>query len=217
MARVRRPPSPVTSTLATPPHWPRRSIGCSPRLPTRGPGRAVKALIAPHGSYADSGAMAALAYMPPLLPARDIITRVVLLGPTTAWRSMCLAVPGADLFNSLGQVPVARLSDEVLTALPQVPSVRCPRRRAFARVQLPFLQRCWAVRTIPLAVGRAASAVVAEVMDALGRSETVVVVSSDLSHYHPYAVARRLDEATAHLLALQRPTSATSRRVVPHP
>ncbi len=167
----------------------------------------VKALIAPHGSYADSGAMAALAYAA-LLPARDIITRVVLLGPTHRVAIDGLAVPGADLFATpLGQVPVARLSDEVLTALPQVhisPAAHVAEHSL--EVQLPFLQRVLReFELIPLAVGRAAPAVVAEVMDALwGGPETVVVVSSNLSHYHPYAVARRLDEATArHLLALQ--------------
>jgi AmmeMemoRadiSam system protein B len=70
-------------------------------------------------------------------------------------------------------------------------------------VQLPFLQRVLTgIRIVPLLVGAATGAEVAAVLDRLwGGDETLVVISSDLSHYHDYATATALDRATCGAIA----------------
>lgn len=154
-----------------------------------------KALVAPHAGYVYSGAMAGLAYAT-LAPVRDRITRVVLLGPVHRVPVRGLALPGCDaVATPLGEVEVDAAAsglDHVVTR----PDVHAEEHSL--EVQLPFLQR--ALRefvVVPLAVGSATAAEVAGVLDALwGGPETLLVVSSDLSHYHPYAAAKVRDAAT---------------------
>ena len=158
-----------------------------------------KALIAPHAGYVYSGATAAQAYAR-LQAARDVVERVVLLGPCHRVPVRGLALPGVSaLATPLGDVPVDQDAVQALAALPQV--VTSPMAHALEHaleVQLPFLQKVLsAFRVVPLAVGDASAEEVAEVLELLwGGPETLIVISSDLSHYHPYEKARAIDSHT---------------------
>jgi hypothetical protein len=168
---------------------------------------APKALIAPHAGYMYSGPIAASAYVQ-IAAHRDCIRRVVLLGPVHRVPVRGLALPGVQRFvTPLGEVAVDAQVVAALRDLPQV--VESPLAHAAEHsieVHLPFLQRLLdGFALVPLAVGHATAAEVAEVLDRLwGGDETLIVISSDLSHYLPYEVARRTDRDTVdRLLALQ--------------
>ncbi|HWA13726.1 MAG TPA: AmmeMemoRadiSam system protein B [Burkholderiales bacterium] len=165
-----------------------------------------KALIAPHAGYVYSGPTAARAYAP-LLRFPGQIRRVVLLGPAHRVRLEGLALPSVQAFvTPLGSVPLDGAAMEAIRGLPQV----CVSDLAHAQehsleVHLPFLQTVLgSFDLVPLVVGSASPSQVAEVLDRLwGGDETLVVVSSDLSHYLGYEQARALDAGTARrILAL---------------
>jgi hypothetical protein len=165
-----------------------------------------KALIAPHAGYVYSGPIAASAYAR-LAAGRDTIRRVVLFGPTHRVPVRGLALPSVGAFATpLGTVRVDREAAAAARALPQV----CESDAAHAfehslEVQLPFLQAVLGEFSIvPFAVGDATPGEVSEVIDLLwGGPETLIVVSSDLSHYHRYAEARAIDRVTGEaILAL---------------
>jgi AmmeMemoRadiSam system protein B len=165
------------------------------------PERAVpKAIIAPHAGYIYSGPIAASVYAL-LAPARGVIERVVLLGPTHRVVVRGLALPGAAAFATpLGTVEIDQPAVEALRQLPQVGvSAEAHALEHSLEVHVPFLQAILGTFTlVPLAVGRAGQHEVAEVLDRLwGGAETLIVVSSDLSHYLPYADAQAVDRATA--------------------
>lgn len=174
--------------------------------PATGP--VPKAIIAPHAGYVYSGAVAGRVYAR-LAPARATIRRVVLVGPSHRVPFRGLAVPTADVFTTpLGPVPVDREGVEHALALPWV----VERDDAHAgehslETQLPFLQEVLDdFSLVPLAAGDAEAEEVASVLDALwGGPETLVVISTDLSHYHDRATARRLDEATTRAIEALRP------------
>ena len=159
-----------------------------------------KALIVPHAGYVYSGSVAAEAY-DRLRPARGIVRRVVLLGPCHRVPVRGLALPDATAFATpLGQVPIDREATASLAELPQVVVNSAVHAEEHAlEVQLPFLQRVLGeFSLVPLAVGEATAAQVAEVIEKLwGGAETLIVISSDLSHYHPYEEARAIDRGTA--------------------
>lgn len=163
------------------------------------PGPAPKALIVPHAGTVYSGPIAASAYAR-LVPLGERISRVVLLGPAHRVFLRGLAAPEAEAFSTpLGVVPVDRVAIESLRDLPQVLRSDGPHAEEHSlELQLPFLQRVLRrFALVPLVVGEASAEAVAEVIERLwGGDETLLVVSSDLSHYHDYASARRLDEAT---------------------
>jgi AmmeMemoRadiSam system protein B len=166
-----------------------------------------KALIAPHAGYVYSGPIAANAYAR-LAPARDIISRVVLLGPTHRVAVRGLAVPAARQFvTPLGTVEIDAEAIERLRELPQVVvSDEAHALEHSLEVHVPFLQTVLgSFKLVPLAVGHADADEVAEVVEALyGGPETLIVVSSDLSHYLPYGEAQRVDRATCEaILALR--------------
>lgn len=166
-----------------------------------------KALIVPHAGYVYSGPVAAHAYAA-LAPWRETIRRVVLLGPVHRVPVQGLALPGVDAFETpLGVVPVDALAAGVLADLPQVGISRAAHAWEHSlEVQLPFLQTVLRDFTlVPLAVGDASAADVAAVLERLwGGPETLLVISSDLSHYHPYDEARHLDaDAVRAMLTLQ--------------
>jgi len=171
----------------------------------------IKALIVPHAGYIYSGAIAATAYAT-LRPVAARIRRVILLGPTHRVAVRGLALPDADAFDTpLGRVMLDADAARVIGRLPQV----CVSSQAHAQehsleVQLPFLQSVLTDFTLlPLAVGRATAEEVAEVLEFLwGGEETLIVISSDLSHYLPYPIAQRVDDETAQtILALEPPIS----------
>jgi len=161
---------------------------------------APKAIIAPHAGYIYSGPTAARAYAL-LQPLRGRIRRVVLLGPTHRVAVRGLALPDADSFRTpLGDIPLDRSAMAALQDLPQVVvSDAAHAKEHSLEVHLPFLQTILEDFTlIPLAVGDASAAEVAQVLRLLwGGDETLVVISSDLSHFHRYADAQALDRATA--------------------
>ena len=165
-----------------------------------------KAVIVPHAGYVYSGAVAGSAYAR-LSALRGTVTRVVLLGPTHRVAVRGLALPESQAFATpLGVVPVDRDAVARARTLPHVVTSEPAHAQEHAlEVQLPFLQTVLgAFSLVPFAVGRATAEEVAAVLDLLwGGPETLIVVSSDLSHYHPYADARRIDRDTAdRILAL---------------
>ncbi len=161
---------------------------------------APKALIAPHAGYVYSGGVAAAAFAT-LKDGARAIRRVVLIGPAHYIAVRGIAVPTVDgLETPLGCVPVDRDALTAIADLPFVVEADAPHAPEHAlEVELPFLQmllRAFAV--VPLLVGDAVPPQVAEVLRRLwGGPETLIVVSSDLSHYHDYDTARRRDAATA--------------------
>lgn len=159
-----------------------------------------KAIIVPHAGYVYSGSVAASAYAR-LRAARDIVRRVVLLGPVHRVPVRGLALPQADAFETpLGRVAIDPAGVAAIRHLPQVvESAAVHEHEHSLEVHLPFLQRLFSdFALVPLAVGDASREEVAEVLDALwGGPETLIVISSDLSHYLPYEAARRLDAETA--------------------
>lgn len=163
-------------------------------------GTAPKAAIVPHAGYVYSGPIAASAYAR-LAAARDTVRRVVLFGPTHRVPVRGLALPSARAFATpLGLVDVDQEAVAAALAMPQVS--QSDAAHAFEHsleVQLPFLQTVLGeFRIVPFAVGDATPAEVSAVIDLLwGGAETMIVVSSDLSHYHRYADACRIDRATA--------------------
>lgn len=163
------------------------------------PGAVPKAIIVPHAGYVYSGSTAALAYAR-LAAARKRIRRVVLLGPVHRVPVRGLALPGVDAFDTpLGRVNIDPSGVAAIAALPQV--VVSPAAHAqehSLEVQLPFLQAVLDnFSLVPLAVGDATPAQVAQVLDALwGGDETLIVISSDLSHFLPYAAAVAVDQET---------------------
>lgn len=159
-----------------------------------------KAIIAPHAGYVYSGPVAASAYAC-LQSARERIRRVVLLGPVHRVPVRGLALPAADSFATpLGSVALDRDAIASISHLPQVTvSAAAHALEHSLEVQLPFLQTVLHEFTlVPLAVGDASPQEVAEVLEMLwGGAETLIVVSSDLSHYLPYPLAQQIDTQTA--------------------
>jgi AmmeMemoRadiSam system protein B/AmmeMemoRadiSam system protein A len=166
-----------------------------------------KALIVPHAGYIYSGPVAASAYAR-IASARERIRRVILLGPVHRVPVRGLALPGADAFDTpLGRVPIDTATCTRLLGLPQVvASPDAHRLEHSLEVQLPFLQRLLGdFVLVPLAVGDASGEEVAQVLDLVwGGDETLIVVSSDLSHYLPYAQARARDSETAAMIVALR-------------
>ena len=158
-----------------------------------------KALIVPHAGYVYSGAVAASAYAR-ILPLARRVKRVVLLGPCHRVAVRGLALPEVDAFETpLGSVDIDREALESLSDLPTL----APGRAAHApdhalEVHLPFLQQALGTfLLVPLLVGDATPEAVTEVLERLwGGDETLIVISSDLSHYLTYDEARRVDRAT---------------------
>jgi len=158
-----------------------------------------KALIVPHAGYVYSGPVAASAYAR-LSPAQGRISRVVLLGPAHRVGFPGLALPDASAFATpLGRIELDAPAMIRSLELPQVRVLHAAHEQEHSlEVHLPFLQVVLGTFSlVPFVVGDASPAEVAEVLELLfGGDETLVVVSSDLSHYEDYATARRLDAAT---------------------
>jgi hypothetical protein len=174
--------------------------------PATGP--SPKALIAPHAGYLYSGPIAASAYAQ-LIPARDQIKRIVLFGPSHYVALTGLATTSAEAFATpLGLVPVDLEAVRKVRLLPQVRELdEAHANEHSLEVQLPFLQCVLGDFTlVPLAVGDATPEEISQVLDALwGGPETRFVISSDLSHYHDFQTARRLDRATAKAIEALKP------------
>lgn len=166
-----------------------------------------KAIVVPHAGYIYSGQTAAIAYHK-LAEWHDTIKRVILLGPVHRVPVRGLALPDVDAFTTpLGEVKLDKAAIASIANMQQiVASYPAHAQEHSLEVQLPFLQSVLDnFKLVPLAVGDATPEEVAEVMEALwGGAETVIVVSSDLSHFLPYSVANEVDKSTVkNILSLQ--------------
>jgi len=162
------------------------------------PGPAPKALIAPHAGYVYSGPVAATAYAR-LLPYRDRYTRVILLGPSHRVAIRNLALSGADVFRTpLGDVPLDKGALAALDASTAKVIEAAHQSEHSLEVHLPLLQSALGpFSLVPLVVGEATPETVAEVIDTLwGGNETLIIISSDLSHYLGYDEAQSRDRLT---------------------
>ena len=175
--------------------------------PATGP--VPKALIAPHAGYVYSGPVAARAYNL-LAPAIERTRRVLLLGPAHRVALRGMALPSCSAFRTpLGDVP---LDTAAMTEIERLPGVQrsdeAHRQEHSLEVHLPFLQTVLSeFALIPVVVGWSQAREVSGVLQRLwGGDETLVVISSDLSHYHAYAEAQRLDEDTARHIESQSPS-----------
>ena len=173
-----------------------------------GDGPVPKAIIAPHAGYIYSGAVAATAYAR-LRPAHGRIRRVVLMGPCHHVAVRGLALSTADAFETpLGRVAVDKEAAAEALSLPQVTEMDATHGREHSlEVHLPFLQEVLdGFSVVPFVVGDATDDEVAQVLDLLwGGPETLIVVSSDLSHYLDYEAARSLDGATCRAIETLNP------------
>ena len=162
-----------------------------------------KAIIAPHAGYIYSGPIAASVYSR-LKAARDRITRVVMIGPShrVAFKGLALS-KALSFITPLGSV---RLDQEALKTVSDLPFVNYLEEAHIyehsLEVQLPFLQDMLSdFKIIPIVAGDASPEEVSQVLEALwGGDETLIVISSDLSHYHDYATARQQDKATSDII-----------------
>lgn len=163
-------------------------------------GAAPKAMIAPHAGYMYSGPVAASAYAR-LQNVHDQITKVVLLGPAHRVPFRGLAVSSARYFSTpLGVIELDREAINRISKLPQVHTLdEAHAQEHSLEVHLPFLQtQLDDFKLIPIVVGDAIPMQVEEVLDLLwGGPETLIVISSDLSHYHDYLTAKAMDARTS--------------------
>ncbi|HUS27261.1 MAG TPA: AmmeMemoRadiSam system protein B [Kofleriaceae bacterium] len=167
-------------------------------------GPCPKALIVPHAGYVYSGPIAASAFAR-VAPYGDRIKRVVLVGPAHRVFVDGLATPGAKkLATPLGEITV----DETALGGLNIPANAAAHAREHSlEVELPFLQRVVPNATIvPLCGSRAAPEAVGRILETLwGGPETLIVISSDLSHYHPYAQGRAIDQMTCKAIVAREP------------
>jgi AmmeMemoRadiSam system protein B len=162
-----------------------------------------KALVAPHAGYVYSGQIAAEVYAR-VRNGADHISRVILLGPSHRVGFDGIATSSADFYTTpLGQIPLDKSSMARVEELPGVSQLdQAHAHEHSLEVHLPFLQRCLdRFVLVPLVVGQAEPASVANVIEALwGGPETLIVISSDLSHHLPYAQAQATDAQTRELI-----------------
>nr|VFJ95170.1 MAG: hypothetical protein BECKLFY1418B_GA0070995_106610 [Candidatus Kentron sp. LFY] len=165
-----------------------------------------KAIIAPHAGFIYSGPIAASAYGTVARTRPDGKTkRVILLGPSHRVWFQGIAAPSAAFFGTpLGDVPVDREAIAAIADLPQVAILdEAHAAEHSLEVHLPFLREVLGdFMLVPLVVGETRPKEVAEVLerfwdDERGDSDTLIVVSTDLSHYLAYDQARKRDDITA--------------------
>jgi AmmeMemoRadiSam system protein B len=199
MARIRRP-AVAGMFYPSEPAELRREVLSFLGAADAGATAAPKAIVAPHAGYVYSGPVAGSAYAQ-VAAGSDGISRVVLFGPSHRVAFSGLAFSAADSFlTPLGPVAVDRTAFDAVTGLPQVREFEAPFDGEHClEVQLPFLQLALGTfHIVPFLVGDAGSEDVAQVMDRLwGGAETLIVVSSDLSHYLDYESARAIDAKTS--------------------
>jgi hypothetical protein len=184
----------------------RRLLG-SARL-TASCGPAPKAIVVPHAGYLYSGPVAASAYAR-VATAKGRVRRVVVLGPAHTVELESIAASSADAFSTpLGALEVDSASRDAVMedGLVSVSDLAHAAEHSL-EVQLPFVQFVLGpVKVLPLVVGAVSTSAVAELLERVwGGPETLVVVSTDLSHYHDVGTARRLDRRTAEAIVARSP------------
>ncbi|MTI12893.1 AmmeMemoRadiSam system protein B [Sansalvadorimonas verongulae] len=159
-----------------------------------------RVLIVPHAGYIYSGEVAASAYK--LLERYPHpVERVILLGPSHRTQLHGLALPGSSVFHTpLGAIEIDSELAERLVSFSQVQVLEAAHELEHSlEVQLPFLQVCLPdFKLLPLVVGEADSMAVSEVLESVwGGPETLIIISTDLSHFHTYHEAQTIDQHTA--------------------
>ncbi len=161
---------------------------------------APKAMIVPHAGYIYSGPVAATAYAR-LKPVRKQIKRVILLGPVHRIAVNGLATVSVGKFTTpLGNIPIDIDAIQKVSSLPQViTSDEAHAQEHSLEVHLPFLQTCLQdFQLVPFVVGDTTAHEVAELLETLwGGKETLIVISSDLSHFLDYEAAQQRDRITS--------------------
>lgn len=157
----------------------------------------IRAVIAPHAGYVYSGPVAAFCYK--LLAGQPPPARIILLGPAHRVWFHGVALADHDAFQTpLGELPVARAA---LQQLGKASDLFQSLSSAHAtehclEVQLPFLQTIYLpLPIVPLLFGEVNAAAVGENLDGFLEPDDLLVISSDLSHYHPYDDAQRRDRS----------------------
>lgn len=167
-----------------------------------------KGLIVPHAGYVYSGPVAASAYRL-LLNRTEPVKHVVLLGPSHRVAFRGLALTESDYFlTPFGKIPVDHTQDETLAKLSPVRIWEAPHEREHSlEVQLPFLQEVLGeFSLIPIVVGQTGIEEVKSVIEKLWNgSDTLFVISSDLSHYLDYRGAQECDKKTARIIETLNP------------
>ena len=170
-----------------------------------------KALIVPHAGYVYSGSTAAAAYRT-LRAFKAEIKKVVMLGPAHRVYLRGMALPSAEKFNTpLGNI---KLDSEIIDSLTTLPGVaisdEAHRLEHSLEVQLPFLQTLFDDFTlVPVVVGESTPQQVATLIDTLaGIPQSLIVISSDLSHFHDYRTAQQIDASTSERI-LQKSSQLT--------
>lgn len=185
-----------------------RLLESAARAPGGAPGPPPRAVVVPHAGYKYSGPVAASAYVR-LLPLRGTIERVVLLGPAHRKPETGVAASSADAFETpLGEMAVDGMTrDHLVDERLVIVDDAAHAREHSLEVQLPFVQVVLDdVVILPLVVGRVPADAVATVLDRFWDApDTVVVISTDLSHYHHHETAQRLDRRTAAAVVHRRP------------
>ncbi len=170
------------------------TVGPSPLPPTP-----PVALVAPHAGYAYSGPVAGSAYAL-VAPFRGVVRRIVLLGPSHHVAFRGLALPDCEAFDTpLGSHDLDVDGTAAVLGSPIAERYDEPHRDEHClEVQLPFLRVALGpVPIVPIVTGEASPTEIADMLDRVWAPDTLVVVSSDLSHYLPYDHAREADRRTA--------------------
>lgn len=183
-----------------------RALLAAPRAPSAS-AAPPKALVVPHAGYAYSGAVAAAAYRR-LEKAAGHVRHVVLVGPSHRVRMRGLAMPSCDYFATpCGEVPINDAARNHLRGLGLAGIADAPHAIEHSlEVQLPFLQAMLSeFDVLPIAVGQVPAGQVARALEAVwGGTDTLIVVSSDLSHYHTHSEAQQIDEMTTRSILARR-------------
>lgn len=160
------------------------------------------ALIVPHAGYVYSGEIAAHAYQQ-IARVADKISRLVLIGPSHRVYIQGLAAPSHDYFNTpVGEIEIDK---ETIASLIQFPQVEindlAHQQEHSLEVQLPFIRHLMqGVKLVPLVFGETTSSTIADIIEYVWREDTLVVISSDLSHFHSYAEAKVIDNKTTQFI-----------------
>jgi MEMO1 family protein len=182
------------------------SVNTLPRTP--------KAYIVPHAGYVYSGSTAAVVYA---MAARQraAVRRVILIGPSHRVYLEGAAVPSAQAFATpLGEIPIDQDLKNSVLDVPGVMESDHPHRLEHSlEVQLPFLQLAFSdFALVPIVVGNASAQQVAAMLDAVwSDTDTLVLASSDLSHYHSYRTAQSIDAQTSSAIS-NRQTNLTGKQ-----
>jgi len=162
-----------------------------------------KVIIAPHAGYIYSGITAAKVYKQ-LAPLHHIIKRVVIIGPAHRTAFTGLALSDADFFDTpLGKVQIDKTNNDDLLMLEDVNLFEQAHLEEHSlEVQLPFLQQLLEhFSIIPIVAGHKSTNLVENAIETLwGGNETLIVISSDLSHFHGYMTAQHIDAETSHAI-----------------